>query len=341
MPSVGAPPPQPLARTAEPALAGGPDVGGATDKSAERAVLEARADASGLDADGLAQADADAAPVLVEAAPPVRPHLHDEDRSDPGRAKDPLQTLNRGSFEVDQAIRQAVVGRGGGVVHRVPRPVKAGFASAVENLSEPTSVANNILQRRVGRAARGALRFLINSTVGMFGLVDAASSLGLKSTHTDFDRTLASYHVGPGAYVYEPIKGPTSVRGVIGAVVDSFISPVHWLQLSLPERGAVSVATTVRWSNVKTAPDAKVDRYAAIRDAYLQRLAASDGRGRVELAGGPRKVSAGPAHSKAAVELAGAAPRRGDGELASQDRPPPGRLAGEPDRPRFAVTGGL
>jgi phospholipid-binding lipoprotein MlaA len=286
------------AEAPEPQLAGGPLPG-----EASAAPQDAAVSAEGPPAPDAVASAAIATSSLPPASPPSPRSGRDAD-ADSGEIPDPLQRLNRPMFHVDQAVRRVVLSRAS--APRPPRPVRQGLGQAIANLDEPGNMANQLLQRKPGKALRTAARFLINSTLGVAGLFDVARKVGLKPSHADFGQTLASYGVGPGAYLYVPIRGSTSVRDVVGAVVDTYFWPLHWARVGLGVQQAVVLARLetqprrdpgFRYaradqpSAARHAAGPPVDAYVAARRFYaMQREAQIRDRvpaGEPVLAGGP------------------------------------------------------
>ncbi len=141
----------------------------------------------------------------------------------------------------------------------------------------PSRVVNDLLQLRPDRATENALRFAINSTIGLAGLFDPASAIGLYGRRTDFGETLHRWGVGEGAYVVLPLLGPSTERDALGFVVDAILDP--W-GFALPERHARTISAA-RWlgrfaeqAEYADVIDANVlrseDPYAQARLLYLQ-----------------------------------------------------------------------
>ena len=162
----------------------------------------------------------------------------------------------------------------GDAARRTPRPIRQGLTNAFANLDEPTAAANQVLQRKPLRALKTAVRFVINSTAGLAGLFDVADRLGLKRAHADFGQTLASYGVGPGAYLYVPLKGPTNLRDFAGGFADAYFSPFHWLRLTQAESSAMKAAR-IDLKLASNGAGRAADPPAPIRDAYLDRRRAA------------------------------------------------------------------
>ncbi len=146
-------------------------------------------------------------------------------KHDPG---DPLEGINVESFKVTQAIDEAIIRPTALAYQRtLPAPLRDGIRNFLNNLREPVTFLNNLLQVKVGRAARTFGRFAVNSTVGIGGLVDVArrKPFRIERTVNGFANTLGYYGVKTGAFFYLPIVGPTTVRDLVGTTVDRFVLP--------------------------------------------------------------------------------------------------------------------
>jgi phospholipid-binding lipoprotein MlaA len=142
---------------------------------------------------------------------------------------DPWQGFNRNLFGVHQAVDGAVlepVARGYRAV--TPRPVRTGVLNFLRNLKAPVIFANDVLQGEVGRAGNTAGRFAINTTLGIGGIFDPATSMGLERHDEDFGQTLAVWGVPSGPYLFVPLMGPTTVRDGAGQIIDSVFDPLTW-----------------------------------------------------------------------------------------------------------------
>jgi phospholipid-binding lipoprotein MlaA len=147
------------------------------------------------------------------------------------------------------------------------------------NLKEPRILVNNLLQLRLDAAARTTTRFVVNSTLGIGGLVDLAGRNGIAQQSGDFGQTLFVWGVSEGPYVMSPFMGPSTTRDAVGSVVDMAANPLGWLvgtQIALATtQVAVTASTTTvdavdRLGQLKTAEDASIDFYSFVRSAYYQ-----------------------------------------------------------------------
>ncbi|MBC7985142.1 MAG: VacJ family lipoprotein [Sphingomonadaceae bacterium] len=201
--------------------------------------------------------------------------------------RDPHEGFNRAMWDFNQAIDRVVL-RPVSDVYReiVPRPARRGIVRLFDNLMEPFSAINNLLQGKPERALNNLGRFVINSTIGVGGLADHATDLGLEPTPEDFGQTLAVWGVGDGGYLVLPLFGPSTVRDGFGILVDQLANPYRvvlrdYSGLSGTERIPITVTDVI--SSRAEASEAGVDAfletsadpYAAARAAYFERREAA------------------------------------------------------------------
>ena len=201
------------------------------------------------------------------ASPPVSQGFADPNEP----ANREVHAFNRG---IDRALVRPAAGAYGAVL---PDPVKRGVANFASNLDVPGDVANNLLQGRLGNAGQNTLRFAVNSIVGIGGLFDAATALGLPGKPSDFGETLHVWGAPEGNYVELPFVGPSTERDFVGIIVDVALNPVR-LALPQPEAGYATVAKVAsklgdrdRYSEtVDSILYDSADSYAQARLLYLQ-----------------------------------------------------------------------
>lgn len=192
-------------------------------------------------------------------------------------AYDPLEGFNRGSYAfsmgLDRAVFRPVTH---GYMAVAPTSVRHRVSAFVYNLGEPSTFVNDVLQGKPKRAGRTTARFAINSTVGLLGLFDVASGMGIRSHDADFGQTFGRYGVKPGPYLYVPVLGPSNFRDGVGRVFDFFTDPI-----GLAGQGWTSTfgATRLVTQTIDTranadlafrALDQAADPYATARSAYGQ-----------------------------------------------------------------------
>jgi phospholipid-binding lipoprotein MlaA len=189
--------------------------------------------------------------------------------------RDPLERINRPLWDFNYDIldnyllRPVTVG----YMTVVPKPARTGLVNAANNLSEPASFLNSTLQAKPQSAAVSAGRFLVNSTLGLFGLIDVATKIGLAEQNEDFAQTLAVWGVGNGAFLMIPAAGPTTIRDTTGRVVDNLYFPLALLNTPISlARAAVGVLDArEQLMSLENLLEESLDPYAFIKESYFQR----------------------------------------------------------------------
>jgi len=228
---------------------------------------------------------------IVLGAPAAAPSMDDGDEmdgmddlvaGDEGEGNgDPLEPMNRFIFGFNSIINDlffSPLAHGYNAV--MPDFAQESILSFLGNLSSPVVLANDIMQLEFGRAYRTAERTLINSTIGLGGIWDAASWMGRDAHKEDFGQTLGAYGVGEGFYLVLPILGPSNPRDAVGRFgVDYFLDPVGlWLNNTDREdwqwarRGAEGFTAYADIVNeLDTLEETSMDFYAAVRSFYRQK----------------------------------------------------------------------
>ena len=200
------------------------------------------------------------------------------------KPEDPLEPINRRLFSVDHVINELLAGRGRilAMAKWIPVPVREGLYNAFNNLEEPDTLANDLLQLKFHHAVTTGGRFVVNSTAGGLGVLDVASRLHMKRTREDFGQTLAMWGVTSGPYLFLPIAGPTTFRDAFAGPVDGLFLPGHWFPMTTWERGGIKVVQfaiepqTVGIRQVaRGAAEAggTDDEYATLRQLYFDQRA--------------------------------------------------------------------
>ncbi len=200
----------------------------------------------------------------------------------PSGFSDPLESNNREIHAFNRGVDSAILRpisntfRSGTPGAR-PGPVMQGVTNFAQNLDAPGAVVNNLLQFRPQLAVENTLRFALNTTVGIGGLFDPATAIGLHGKPTDFGETLHVWGAGEGNYVELPLLGPSTERDMVGRIVDIGLNPMRYV-LPKPESNIVPVAKVVssvgersRYSEtVDSVLYDSADSYAQARLLYLQ-----------------------------------------------------------------------
>lgn len=190
-------------------------------------------------------------------------------------SRDPLETINRPLWDFNYDILDKYLLRPAtaGYMTVVPKPARKGLVNAANNLSEPASFLNGTLQAKPDSAAISAGRFLVNSTLGLFGLFDVATKIGLVQREEDFSQTLAVWGVGDGPFLMLPALGPSTVRGTTGGVVDNLYFPLALLNTPLTLTRAAIGALDAREQlmSMENLLEESLDPYAFVKESYFQR----------------------------------------------------------------------
>lgn len=187
---------------------------------------------------------------------------------------DPLQSFNRGMYQFNDTVDRAItkpVAQGYNKV--MPEPGKIMVSNFFSNLDDVIVTANDLLQFKFIQATSDGSRFVINSTFGIFGLLDIASRL--EKHNEDFGQTLGYWGIGSGPYIVLPLLGPSTLRDSVGLYVDSRPSKIRRIT-HMRTRNQVYVAKAISrrtqlLDQEKVLDEAAIDRYELIRDAYLLR----------------------------------------------------------------------
>ena len=164
-----------------------------------------------------------------------------------GEVKDCFETINRGVFAFNEFLRDVVFEPLAKGYLYLPSPVRQGAGNMLSNLSNVVTIPNNILQGDFGLAVKNTSRFSVNSTVGILGIFDPATKIGLNNyDKEDYGQTLGRWGVGEGCYIVLPVLGPTTARDTVASIAnfsggDAWYNvtvrndtPVSYTHLTLP-----------------------------------------------------------------------------------------------------------
>ena len=200
---------------------------------------------------------------------------------------DPFEGYNRAMFTFNDNLDQYVlkpVAKGYDFI--MPSPVQKGVSNFFSNLDDIVVLANDLFQFKFTQAASDTGRLLINSTLGLFGLIDWATDLGLEKHNEDFGQTLGYWGAPPGPYFVLPFLGPSTIRDAPGIAVDTaYFDPIYnepGKGFPAPRRNnesAIWGLTIIKAIDTRTQllkagnilEEAALDRYIFIREAYMQR----------------------------------------------------------------------
>lgn len=204
---------------------------------------------------------------------------------------DPWESTNREMFAFDVKLDHAVLLPTAKFYRSaVPEPAREGVHNALTNLNSPIVFANDVLQGDAGKASSTFGRFVINSTVGVGGLIDVAAKAGIPGHDNDFGITLGKAGAAEGSYLVLPFAGPKPPRDLVGEGVDIAFDPVNYLDwggvtLFQLVRGGLGVIDD-RAANIDTVESierSSIDFYATTRSLYRQHRNAEINEGKPDI----------------------------------------------------------
>ena len=193
-----------------------------------------------------------------------------------GDPRDPLEGFNRSMYAFNETFDEAI-GKPVATAYKtaLPDPVLGWVRNFFANLADVFIGVNNLLQGKVGDGLTDWARFAFNTTVGLVGINDVASEMGLEKHNEDFGQTFGRWGAADGAYLVWPFFGPSTVRDTGGGILDLYVDPVRRHTPQDPRTFAVLLRATGQRADLLDASrileEAALDKYVFQRDAYLQR----------------------------------------------------------------------
>ena len=205
-------------------------------------------------------------------------------KNEPTEIKDCSETFNRTTFAFNQAL-DGIIFRPIAKIYRVlPSPVRSGVNNSLDNLSNLVTIPNNILQGEFKQAGVNTGRLLLNSTVGILGIVDVAEQIGFPEYEKeDFGQSFAKHGMGPGCYLVLPVLGPSTARDTISSTLN-FVGGDAWYNLTVRNdtqyfsdidyyTSKVTEGVNFRAKNfddIESLKENSLDFYASVKSLYLQ-----------------------------------------------------------------------
>ena len=205
-------------------------------------------------------------------------------KNDPSEIKDCSEGFNRASFALNQGLDKAIFKPVAYVYKSLPSPIKTGTSNFLDNLSNLVTIPNNILQGEFKKAGVNTGRFVINTTIGILGLADAAEAMGFaKYEKEDYGQSLAVAGVGPGCYLVLPILGPSTARDTVSSVAN-FVGGDAWYNVSVKNdtqyfsdfdyyssRATSGIDFRAKnYDSIENLEKNSLDFYASVKSLYLQ-----------------------------------------------------------------------
>jgi len=193
----------------------------------------------------------------------------------PSPDNDPFESYNRAMFSFNDTVDRNVL-KPVAMAYKdyVPSPVRTGISNFFSNLGDILVVLNDVLQGKFSQAGHDSLRIVANTFFGVFGLFDVATYMDLPKHHEDFGQTLAVWGVSDGPYLVLPLLGSSTLRDTTGLLVDAQADPIYNIRDTEARYATLGLKVVDTRADLlgasKVVDQAAFDRYAFLREAYLQ-----------------------------------------------------------------------
>tara|TARA_A100001015_G_scaffold173560_1_gene192890 strand:- start:648 stop:1391 length:744 start_codon:yes stop_codon:yes gene_type:complete len=200
-------------------------------------------------------------------------------------AEECFEGVSRSIFKFNMAFDKAILKPIAKGYNKLPDPIKNGTSNFTSNIATLLSIPNSLLQGNIKQVGHSTGSFIVNSTVGVLGVLNPAEKMGLKTHKEDVGQTLGTYGVGPGCYLVLPILGPSTARDSFGLIADTFVDPFAHVTIRENELFGVS-GNNIDYFSVRgvTAVDFRADNdqnfesleknsldlYTSLKSVYLQ-----------------------------------------------------------------------
>ena len=230
---------------------------------------------TGLREGGATDGDAGAAPAVAQAQRAPQDASGNNEEVD--EEYDPWEPFNERMFEFNRRLDRYILKPAAQVYNKImPEPFQVLISNGFDNIRFVKRAANSMLQGKWNGAGREVARFLINSTLGIGGLFDAAKYWDIQKSREDFGQTLAVWGSGPGPYLVMPFLEPLTVRDGIGKAVDgamdplSYVLPFLWTGVGM-SAGDLLNDRSLNLDLFQGLEESVIDMYSAVRNGYLRR----------------------------------------------------------------------
>ena len=205
-------------------------------------------------------------------------------KNEPSEVKDCFEGLNRATFAFNQALDGIIFKPVASVYRVIPSPIRTGVSNSLDNLSHLITIPNNLLQGDFEKAGKNSGRFVINTTLGILGLLDVAQYFGFSEIEKeDYGQSLAKFGVGPGCYVVLPVLGPSTARDTVSSAAN-FLGGDAWYNVTVRNdtqyfndadyyvsKGTSGVDFRAKnYDAIENLEENSLDFYASVKSLYLQ-----------------------------------------------------------------------
>jgi phospholipid-binding lipoprotein MlaA len=200
-------------------------------------------------------------------------------------AEECFEGVSRSIFKFNMAIDETILEPIAKGYNKLPDPIKTGTSNFTSNIATLLSIPNSLLQGNIKQVGHSSGSFLVNSTVGILGVLNPAEKMGLKPYKEDVGQTLGAYGVGPGCYFVLPILGPSTARDAFGLIADTFVDPFAHVTIRENELFGISGSDLDYFSikgttaidfradndnNLDSLEKNSIDFYSSLKSVYLQ-----------------------------------------------------------------------
>ena len=205
-------------------------------------------------------------------------------KNEPSEVKDCFEGLNRATFAFNQALDGIIFKPVASAYRIIPSPIRTGVSNSLDNLSHLITIPNNLLQGDFEKAGKNSGRFVINTTLGILGLLDVAQYFGFSEIEKeDYGQSLAKFGVGPGCYVVLPVLGPSTARDTVSSAAN-FLGGDAWYNVTVRNdtqyfndadyyvsKGTSGVDFRAKnYDAIENLEENSLDFYASVKSLYLQ-----------------------------------------------------------------------
>ena len=188
--------------------------------------------------------------------------------------KDPYESYNRSVHNFNMKLDKYLIRPLAKAYEEItPDPVENGIHNFFENLQEPRTIVNSLLQGKFDSAGISGGRLVLNSTVGLLGFFDVAGKMDIPKPEEDFGQTLAAWGVPSGPYLVLPLFGPRYLRHSVGMVPDAFLNPTNYVDDNTVRYGLLGlniIKSRARLLGTDELVELQLDPYVFIRESYYQ-----------------------------------------------------------------------
>ena len=205
-------------------------------------------------------------------------------KNNPAEIQDCSEKFNRATFSFNQGLDKIIFKPISNLYRELPSPIKSGVSNSLDNISNLVTIPNNLLQGDFSKAGLNTGRFLINTTIGVLGIVDVAHMMGFEEYEKeDYGQTLAALGAGPGCYIVLPVLGPSTARDTIASVAN-FMGGDAWYNITVNKdtqyfsdvdyystkvTGGVDFRAK-NYDSIENLEKNSLDFYASVKSLYLQ-----------------------------------------------------------------------